>query len=168
MLSYPVSHTRTQKYLPYCLDHSAILSSGFSGGIYHRWPIIGPRGRENLVLSVLRWTAAVMEMITTDVITLYQYHTSHAVTWFYIYVSMPSTAPQLSIYLLTTETYQKSEISQESPMKVDDWGVATQSPSFIEMYWFYSGCPVATGVEWKKNYVDVTICRRNEKYVILV
>ena len=73
-----------------------------------------------MVLSALRWTAAVMEMITTDVITLYQYHTSHAVTWFYIYVSMPSTAPQLSIYLLTTETYQKSEISQESPMKVDD------------------------------------------------
>jgi len=30
-------------------------------------------------MILLRWSAAVMEMISTDVITLYQYHTSHAV-----------------------------------------------------------------------------------------
>jgi len=70
MLSYPASHTRTQKYLPYCLDHSAILSSGFSGGIYRRWPIIGsaggPGGRGNLDLCARCLNQRMMQVITIN------------------------------------------------------------------------------------------------------
>jgi len=44
------------QYIPYCFDHSENLSSGFSEGIYRRWPINGsaggPGGRESFDLDV--------------------------------------------------------------------------------------------------------------------
>jgi len=55
------------------------------------------------VLSLIRFVD-VWENISFSWKHLIRYHTNHVVT-FYICVSIPSTAPQSLIYLLTTKTY---------------------------------------------------------------